>query len=266
MPAAARRLPPSRLSRKRRLQRLLPATQALRRLERSAGSRGGAVPPRLRRPAREGAKAPRRGLERPALAQRERFRWLVPCALALMACSKGGGANERPASSAEATEAARTPAAAGAPASSNAGHGGAAVDMAAVPHGPGVAPVLRNGIPWYDDAAEAAFAAARASGKRVVVDLWAPWCHTCLSMQNVVMTAANLPALVDRFVWLAIDTEREANAALLERLPVAVWPTFYVVDAGPADAPAVEIRGRWLGAASAEQFSRFLADSDQPVA
>jgi tetratricopeptide (TPR) repeat protein len=123
-------------------------------------------------------------------------------------------------------------------------------------------PVLRNGIAWYEDAPEAAFAAARASGKRVVVDLWAPWCHTCLSMQNVVMTAANLPAMAERFVWLAVDTEREENASLLEHLPVSVWPTFYVVDAGPADAARVEIRGRWLGAASARQFERFLVESD----
>ncbi|HTV21390.1 MAG TPA: thioredoxin family protein [Polyangiaceae bacterium] len=125
------------------------------------------------------------------------------------------------------------------------------------------APVPRNGIAWYEDAPDAAFAAARASGKRLVVDLWAPWCHTCLSMQNVVMTADNLPSMADRFVWLAIDTEREENATLLERLPVSVWPTFYVVDAGPADSSRVDIRGRWLGAASATQFARFLAESDR---
>ncbi|HWO09716.1 MAG TPA: thioredoxin family protein, partial [Polyangiaceae bacterium] len=110
-------------------------------------------------------------------------------------------------------------------------------------------------------ASEAAFAAARSSGKRVVLDLWAPWCHTCLSMQNFVITAENLPGAVDRFVWLAIDTEREQNAPLLTRLPVSVWPTFYVVDPSAGADPA--IRGRWLGAASAAQFARFLEESDR---
>jgi thioredoxin-like negative regulator of GroEL len=119
----------------------------------------------------------------------------------------------------------------------------------------------RNGIAWYEDRAEAAFAAARRSGKRVVLDLWAPWCHTCLSMQNFVLTAENLPNRADRFVWLAIDTEREQNASLLEHLPVSVWPTFYVVDPSAGTPPA--IHGRWLGAASAEQFARFLDESDR---
>src|SRR5690349_19631534 len=49
--------------------------------------------------------------------------------------------------------------------------------------------IQRNGLVWYEDAPDAAFAAARAAGRRVVIDLWAPWCHTCLSMQNFVLTA-----------------------------------------------------------------------------
>jgi thiol-disulfide isomerase/thioredoxin len=120
------------------------------------------------------------------------------------------------------------------------------------------APVLRNGIAWYEDQPDAAVAAASAAGKRLVVDLWAPWCHTCLSMQSVVMTAENLPGAADRFVWLALDTERESNASWLERLPVTVWPTFYVVE--PSE---MKLAGRWLGAASPAQFARFLDESDR---
>lgn len=202
-------------------------------------------------------------------ARRVVVRALVPAAFAVLACSKSGGAgveaSRRPTSGVEAEEAEPGLAAHGAAETSK-----AAGDTArpAAESGPsrqahGSEPLLRNGIAWYEDAPDAAFAAARASGKRVVVDLWAPWCHTCLSMQNVVLTAANLPAMADRFVWLAIDTEREENAGLLERLSVSVWPTFYVVDAGPADVARVEILGRWLGSASPEQFSRFLAESDR---
>jgi thioredoxin-like negative regulator of GroEL len=215
------------------------------------------MPLRMRQP------ASRRGATRGAAGSPTRARWVVPWALAVVACSKGGAANveatQRPSSSAESAEAA--PAAVDVP--SGTPRGAEHEGVPGARPAPGAAPHVRNGIAWYEDAPDAAFAAARASGKRVVVDLWAPWCHTCLSMQNVVMTAANLPAMADRFVWLAVDTEREENASLLERLPVAVWPTFYVVDAGPADAARVDIRGRWLGAASAEQFSRFLSESDR---
>lgn len=195
-------------------------------------------------------------------------RSLAPWALAFVACSKGGAnieASQRPVSGG-AAEAAAAPAAGATPGAAPSGGRDAVPLERNSPPLERNSPLLRHGIPWYEDAPEAAFAAARASGKRVVVDLWAPWCHTCLSMQNVVLTAASLPAMAERFVWLAIDTEREENARWLERLPVSVWPTFYVVDAGPADAGRIEVRGRWLGAASAEQFSRFLAESDGPAA
>jgi thiol-disulfide isomerase/thioredoxin len=136
-----------------------------------------------------------------------------------------------------------------------------ALPAPAAPATPGVVqrsagPVERQGLPWYEDDPEAALAAARAAGKLVLIDLWAPWCHSCLSMQNFVLTAANFPTLNQRFVLLAIDTERAENAAFLQRLPVTVWPTFYVTN------PDAEVLGRWLGTASAAQFARFLSESD----
>jgi tetratricopeptide (TPR) repeat protein len=176
--------------------------------------------------------------------------------LAVMGCSErsepGSLAGQHVASQHVASE--PSPRAAGAATSASA----AAAQQSTVA---GVQPVRRNGLSWYEDAPDAAFAAARAAGKRVLVDLWAPWCHTCLSMQSLVMTAENLPDQADRFVWLALDTERESNARWLERLPVSVWPTFYVVDA--AEPERVDIQGRWLGAASPAQFRRFLSESDR---
>src|SRR5262245_25729583 len=38
-------------------------------------------------------------------------------------------------------------------------------------------------IAWRADDTAAAMAEAQAAGKPLFVDAWAPWCHTCLSMQ-----------------------------------------------------------------------------------
>ena len=124
----------------------------------------------------------------------------------------------------------------------------------------GSEPVIHHGIPWYRDAPEAALAQARREKKPLVVDLWAAWCHTCLSMQAFVLTDALLPGARERFVFLAVDTERPENAEFLRRFAATVWPTFYVLD---PEEPAV--RGRWLGAASPAEFVRFLDEGARSV-
>ena len=107
---------------------------------------------------------------------------------------------------------------------------------------------------WLDEP-NAAFAQAQREKRLVLVDLWAPWCHTCLSMQAEVLHARVVPELAD-LVLLQVDTERESNAQFLRKYPVAVWPTFYVIE--PISG---EVRGRFLGGASPEQLGHFLRDA-----
>jgi tetratricopeptide (TPR) repeat protein len=127
---------------------------------------------------------------------------------------------------------------------------------------PSEPPVVHHGIGWYRDAPHAALTEARAKHQLVVVDLWAAWCHTCLSMQEYVLTADKLGGARERFVFLAIDTDRPENAAFLQTLSISAWPTFYVLEPG---SPPV-VRGRWVGGASPGQFSRFLADAERTAA
>jgi thiol-disulfide isomerase/thioredoxin len=117
------------------------------------------------------------------------------------------------------------------------------------------APTLIQGISWFEDAPAAAQAEAARTGKPVLVDLWAPWCHTCLSMKNFVLTREHLGEQADQLLFLSINTERRENAEFLRHLPVDAWPTFYVADARDWSA-----RGRWVGAASPAQFTDFLRD------
>lgn len=108
-----------------------------------------------------------------------------------------------------------------------------------------------KGLLWYEDAAQAR---AAAGDKLLFIDLWADWCHTCLSMREHVLTASNFAGTRDRLLFLALDTERAANAPELVRLPIAAWPTFYLTDA------AGRVYGRWVGAASPAQLSAFVRD------
>jgi thioredoxin-like negative regulator of GroEL len=118
-----------------------------------------------------------------------------------------------------------------------------------------------NGFVWIHDDPTAAFVRARAEQKLVFVDLWAAWCHTCLSMREFVLTPAKLPGAGARFVFLSIDGELEKNAEFLRRFPTSGWPTFYVLS---PDGP--KVRGRWLGAASPAQLARFFVDAERAVA
>ncbi|MEO8160456.1 MAG: thioredoxin family protein, partial [Arenimonas sp.] len=98
-------------------------------------------------------------------------------------------------------------------------------------------------------------AQAKAEGKAVLVDAWAPWCHTCLSMQNYVLTDPSLASLAGRVVLVELDTDKPENAAFLEKYSVNVWPTFFVID--PASGQAT---GLWPGSASASEFRGFVED------
>jgi thioredoxin-like negative regulator of GroEL len=112
-----------------------------------------------------------------------------------------------------------------------------------------------DALRWFEDEPGAAFQAAGAGKQLLFVDLWAPWCHTCLSMRQQVLRPSVVPEL-GQFVALSLDTERAKNEQFLREYPVAVWPTFYLID-----AQTRAVRGRWLGGASPAQLRRWLDDS-----
>jgi thiol-disulfide isomerase/thioredoxin len=122
--------------------------------------------------------------------------------------------------------------------------------------GPDVAD--HGALSWFHDDYAAALACARAQGKPLVIDMWAPWCHTCLSMKHTVLVDPGLAPLADRFVWLAIDTDKESNAAVTASFPPVAWPTFFVVS--PDDET---IQSRHVGGASVRQFREVLGEGER---
>jgi tetratricopeptide (TPR) repeat protein len=120
------------------------------------------------------------------------------------------------------------------------------------PEAAAAAPPIR----FIEDDLAAATARARAEGKALFVDAWAPWCHTCLSMKNFVFTDPALRPLAERVVFAAIDTDRPDAAGFLERHAVKAWPTFFVID--PATDQVV---GYWAGSGSLREMRGFIEES-----
>jgi len=121
-----------------------------------------------------------------------------------------------------------------------------------------VAPPAAAGPHFIENDYPAALAEARSTGKLLFVDFWAPWCHSCVSMQAYVFPDPALAKLRDSFVWLEVDTEDPVNSAVLERFPVDVWPTLLVVD--PSTQTPIR---RWLGSATASELSGRLEAVDR---
>ncbi|MBA3396983.1 MAG: thioredoxin family protein [Deltaproteobacteria bacterium] len=115
-------------------------------------------------------------------------------------------------------------------------------------------------LAWFRDDYAAALACAQQNKLPLVVDLWAPWCHTCLSMKSTVFQDPSFAATASKFVFVALDTDREVNAAAVDKFPIAAWPTFYVI--GPDEA----VLARFVGAASVAQFHAFLETGTRALA
>lgn len=121
-------------------------------------------------------------------------------------------------------------------------------------------PVREGPLHWFVDDYNAALACAKRSSRPLVIDMWAPWCHTCLSMKHTVLQEDALRAVASQFVFVALDTDREQNAAAVAKFPPAAWPTFFVVD------PSTEaVTARFVGAATVTQWMSFL-QSGAPAA
>jgi len=73
-------------------------------------------------------------------------------------------------------------------------------------------------------------------------------------MRAYVLTDPKLAPLAHDFVWLAVDTDKDENAAFVARHPNRVWPTLYVID--PSSEEAVM---RWEGTATAPELVSLLA-------
>ena len=110
-------------------------------------------------------------------------------------------------------------------------------------------------LPFVEDDYAKALSQAVERHVPIFVDAWAPWCHTCRSMQAFVFTDASLAPRARQFVWLSINTEKKSNAAFLTKYPVEAWPTLFVVDPNTETALV-----RFAGGATVTELGKLLDD------
>lgn len=142
------------------------------------------------------------------------------------------------------------------PDGANAGPSDAARTAPASSAAPGASNATAGGsvVPFVEDDYPRALAEAKARKVPLFVDAWAPWCHSCLSMREYTFTDRALAPLAKDFVFLSLDTEKEANAAFVRKFPNAVWPTLYVID---PDTERADVK--WGGTATAVELVELLS-------
>lgn len=111
-------------------------------------------------------------------------------------------------------------------------------------------------LSWIDDDVPAGMALAKKTGKLVFIDTWAEWCHTCISMKHFVLDSPALRSLGEQVVFVAVDTEKEKNAAFVDQHAVDVWPTFFMLDPDSGD-----VLGYWPGSGSVKEMDDFMREA-----
>jgi tetratricopeptide (TPR) repeat protein len=110
-------------------------------------------------------------------------------------------------------------------------------------------------LPWIDDDYARALSEAKRKKIPIFAELWAPWCHTCRSMQAFVFTDKALAPNAKQFIWLSIDTEKAQNAPFVKQYPIRAWPSFYVIDPNNETVAL-----RWVGGATVAQLRKFFRE------
>jgi thiol-disulfide isomerase/thioredoxin len=109
------------------------------------------------------------------------------------------------------------------------------------------------GLLSIEDNYDKALAEAKRTNRILLVDAWAPWCHTCVFMREHVLNQPSFKAFEKDVVLAAIDTEKPTNAAFLDKFPVSNWPTLFFID------PKTQtVTLKWIGSADAAQMRGLL--------
>jgi thiol:disulfide interchange protein len=89
--------------------------------------------------------------------------------------------------------------------------------------------MLKEG--WHSDLA-AGLAAAEREGKPVLIDFWATWCKSCLTMDRTTLKDAKVTEALSNYVKIKYQAEspdEEPAAALMQRFNAVGLPTYVIL-------------------------------------
>lgn len=89
-----------------------------------------------------------------------------------------------------------------------------------------------NGHGFIENDFAGAMAKAKASGKLALIDFSAPWCPSCVRLEQEIFDTAEFKSATKNFIKLKVDLDYFENSVLAEKYAVRGIPTVLVVDPG----------------------------------
>ena len=119
-------------------------------------------------------------------------------------------------------------------------------------------PALGQGVAWHEGL-DSALKAAKATHRRVFVDIWAEWCPPCQRMRQSVFPAPQAQAALKKVVAASVMVEKKDRTPIPEGVAVddkygsGAYPTLLVLDENGA------VLRKHAGALDAAALAKFIS-------